>query len=53
MQVPGTKPQLEIPGPPKPDLPPVYIAMAAAQMHAEGRWPKPKETPDGLNPDRR
>jgi len=40
MQVPGTKPEFEMPGPPPPKIEPVYIAMAAAQMHAEGRWPE-------------
>ena len=26
-----------------PQIPPVYVAMAAAQMHAEGRWPSDNE----------
>lgn len=43
MQVPGSKPQLELPGPPQPTVPPQYLAMAAAQMHAEGRWPQPQQ----------
>lgn len=45
MQIPGTKPQFQKPEQ-QPKLDPVYLDMAAAQMYAEGRWPKPQESTD-------
>lgn len=51
MQVPTTKPQADstvVPFPTQqPQVPQVFLAMAAAQMHAEGRlFEQPKPTKD-------
>jgi len=43
MIIPFTKAQADD-GPQLPNVSPTYLAMAAAQMHKEGRWLKPAPT---------